>query len=336
MHSLQSLHTFALPSRCRELVRIEVPEQLTHIDFDTPFFILGEGSNCIFLEDFHGTVVLVANRGIEVTETELHYTVKAGAGENWHQLVLKLLDMGIGGLENLALIPGTVGAAPVQNIGAYGVELADVFDSLTGYNIDTKAFETLDKVACQFGYRDSTFKGALQGRFVITQVVLKLPKQWRPVLNYGPLKDLVGQSVNAKDVAERVMQIRRSKLPDPNVCANAGSFFKNPVVSKETARKLCEQYADMPVYPVSELTVKLAAGWLIEQAGLKGHRIGGIRVYDKQALVLVNDQQGRGTELLNMIAYIQQAVSEKFAIALIPEVRLVAQQGEWVQGDNYG
>ena len=336
MHALQSLHTFALPSHCQKLVVVEAPEQLKEIDFEPPFFILGEGSNCVFLEDFQGSVVQIANRGIEITETELHYHVRAAAGENWHQLVIKLLNMGIGGLENLALIPGTVGAAPVQNIGAYGVELADVFDSLTGFDIAKRDFVQLNKAQCQFGYRDSVFKGPLQGQFVITEVTLKLPKQWQPILAYGPLKALQGLSVNPLSVAERVMQIRRSKLPDPTVCANAGSFFKNPVVEAQIVDTLKQQYPDMPIYPVTKGKVKLAAGWLIEQAGLKDHRIGGIRVYDKQALVLVNDQQGDGTELLAMIAHIQQSVWDKFAVALIPEVRLIAAQGEYSAGSMHG
>ncbi|OCQ18728.1 UDP-N-acetylenolpyruvoylglucosamine reductase [Pseudoalteromonas luteoviolacea] len=336
MQSLQSLHTFALPAHCQKLVRITAPEQLHAIDFEKPFFILGEGSNCVFLDDFDGTVLQMANRGIDVNEREDHYLVRVAAGENWHQLVIKLLKMGITGLENLVLIPGTIGAAPVQNIGAYGVELADVFSHLTGYHIDKQSFETLDKSACQFGYRDSVFKQALHGRFVITEVVLKLPKQWQPVLGYGPLRDLTECEVDAMHVAERVMQIRRSKLPDPILCANAGSFFKNPMVSLELAKTLRVRYQSMPTYPVDENTVKLAAGWLIEQAGLKGHRIGGIRVYDKQALVLVNDEQGDGEELLAMITHIQKTVFAKFTVELIPEVRLIGRGGEFSKGVEHG
>ncbi|KZN37461.1 hypothetical protein N480_15240 [Pseudoalteromonas luteoviolacea S2607] len=336
MQSLQSLHTFALPANCQKLVRITMSEQLHTVDFCQPFFILGEGSNCVFLNDFEGTVIQMANRGIDVKELDDYYLVHVAAGENWHQLVMKLLEMGIAGLENLALIPGTIGAAPVQNIGAYGVELADVFSHLVGFNIDEQTFETLDKSACQFGYRDSVFKQALQGRFVITEVVLKLPKQWQPVLEYGPLRDLQNTEVDAKQVAQRVMQIRRSKLPDPELCANAGSFFKNPVVSREVAKTLCERYQNMPTYPVDDEKVKLAAGWLIEQAGLKGHRIGGIRVYDKQALVLVNDEQGDGEELLAMITYIQKTVFDKFMVELIPEVRLIGCSGEFSKGVEHG
>ncbi|TQF72462.1 UDP-N-acetylmuramate dehydrogenase [Pseudoalteromonas luteoviolacea] len=336
MQSLQSLHTFALPAKCQKLVRITAPEQLHSIDFTNPFFILGEGSNCVFLNDFNGTVIQMENRGIDITELDGHYLVRVAAGESWHSLVIKLLDMGIAGLENLALIPGTVGAAPVQNIGAYGVELADVFSHLSGYNLDKQSFDTMDKSACHFGYRDSVFKGALYGRFVITEVVLKLPKQWQPMLDYGPLRDLASTEVSAKQVAERVIQIRRSKLPDPKQCANAGSFFKNPVVGLEQVNSLRAHYPEMPIYPVNEHKVKLAAGWLIEQAGLKGHRIGGIRVYEKQALVLVNDQQGNGEELLAMIAYIQKSVFAKFAVELSPEVRLIGRDGELSKGVEHG
>ena len=336
MQSLQSLHTFALPTHCQKLVRVTASEQLQSIDFNAPFFILGEGSNSVFLNDFEGTVIQLANRGITVSEQDSHYQIRVAAGESWHPMVLKLLDMGIGGLENLALIPGTVGAAPVQNIGAYGVELADVFSHLTGYHLETQSFITLDKSACEFGYRDSVFKQALYGRFIITEVVLKLPKQWRPVLDYGPLRDLIGTEVNAQQVANRVMQIRRSKLPDPAQCANAGSFFKNPVVSRALASELRARYEGIPTYPVSDNKEKLAAGWLIERAGLKSHRIGGIRVYDKQALVLVNDGQGTGRDLLTMIEHIQATVLAKFAVELSPEVRLIGRNGELSKGVEHG
>ncbi|TMP34848.1 UDP-N-acetylmuramate dehydrogenase [Pseudoalteromonas rubra] len=337
MHSLQSLHTFSLPASCSTLLRVTDPAQLYDHDFSTPFYILGEGSNSVFLSDYAGTVIQMVNRGVAIEEQANHYVVRAAAGESWHTLVMHLLAQGIGGLENLVLIPGTLGAAPIQNIGAYGVELADVLYQVTGFDITSRTMQTLDKAACELGYRDSVFKHALKDRFIITEVTLHLPKQWQPVLSYGPLKILCHETVTPQAVAEHVMATRRSKLPDPQVLANAGSFFKNPVVDKAQADALANRYPDMPSYPVDAQHCKLAAGWLIECAGLKGYQQGGIRVYERQALVLVNEGSSSGEDLKAVISHIQRTILIQFDIVLEHEVRLIGPQGEiTIQEAHYG
>ncbi|TMP26782.1 UDP-N-acetylenolpyruvoylglucosamine reductase [Pseudoalteromonas rubra] len=337
MHSLQSLHTFSLPASCSTLLRVTDPAQLYDHDFSTPFYILGEGSNSVFLSDYAGTVIQMANHGVVLEEQANHYVVRAAAGESWHTLVMHLLAQGIGGLENLVLIPGTIGAAPIQNIGAYGVELADVLFQVTGFDIASRTIQTLDKAACELGYRDSVFKHALKDRFIITEVTLHLPKQWRPVLSYGPLKALCRDTVTPQAVAEQVMATRRSKLPDPQVLANAGSFFKNPVVDKAQADALANRYPDLPSYPVDAQHSKLAAGWLIERAGLKGYQRGGIRVYEHQALVLVNEGHSNGEDLKAVISHIQHTILTQFDIVLEHEVRLIGPQGEiTIQEAHYG
>ncbi|CAH9065690.1 UDP-N-acetylenolpyruvoylglucosamine reductase [Pseudoalteromonas holothuriae] len=328
MHALRPLHTFALPSRCHQLITLTHWQQLLEIDFTKPFCLLGQGSNTIFVDDFEGSVLHVALKGIEINEHQSYWQVKVAAGESWHDLVIELLDKGIAGLENLALIPGTVGAAPVQNIGAYGVELAQFVDHIEGFDIQTQQLMTLSAEQCQFGYRDSIFKHALKARFVITQVCLRLTKQWQPELSYGPLQSLKNDNPTAQQVCQAVVKIRQSKLPDPHVLANAGSFFKNPIVSHKHAVKLKQSFADIPVYAVDQQQQKLAAGWLIEQTGLKGYRVGDISVYQKQALVLVNHGNGCAEDLLAVIKHIQGQVWRQFAVCLEHEVRLIGRHNE--------
>lgn len=327
MISLQSYHTFSLPSGCESLIVIEDPKELVQLNYDQAFFLLGEGSNTIFLEDYAGVVIKLATSGVNIEARDDHYLIRAAAGENWHQLVLTLLEQGIGGLENLALIPGTVGAAPVQNIGAYGVEVSQYITAVTGFDITQGHFTTLSSTECQFGYRDSVFKHRLKDKFIITEVTFALPICWQPKLSYGPLQNLSG-AATAKDVCDAVIAIRNSKLPDPCKLANAGSFFKNPIVDKAFAVQLQSMFPDMPVFKVDENSVKLAAGWLIDKAGLKGCQCGTIRVYEQQALVLVHEGGSSGADLKQLVSHIQRTVWQKFAVKLEHEVRLIAKQGE--------
>lgn len=327
MPSVQSLHTFALPAHCAALITITHPDNLSELDFSKPCYVMGEGSNTVFIEDFAGTVLKIANKGITVTEQQDVWHVQAAAGENWHQLVIHLLELGVFGFENLALIPGTVGAAPVQNIGAYGVEVGQFIKSVKGYDIGKSQFVELAQAECDFAYRESVFKQALKDTFIITEVLFELPKQWQPVLSYGPLQSLDKNTVTAHQVFEKVIEIRQSKLPDPKVLANAGSFFKNPIVGSGQVQPLLKKYPDMPNYPVDAQHTKLAAGWLIEQAGLKGFELGGIAVFHKQALVLVNQGTGTASELKAMIQHIQQSVWQKFNVQLEHEVRVIAANG---------
>lgn len=327
MPSVQSLHTFALPAHCAALITITHSESLFEVDFSKPCYVMGEGSNTVFIEDFTGTVLKIANKGIAVTEQQDVWHVRAAAGENWHQLVIHLLELGVFGFENLALIPGTVGAAPVQNIGAYGVEVGQFIKSVKGYDIAKAQFVELAQAECGFAYRESVFKQILKDAFIITEVLFELPKQWHPVLSYGPLQSLDKNTVTAQQVFDKVIEIRQSKLPDPKVLANAGSFFKNPIVESDQVQTLSKQYPDIPKYPVDAKYTKLAAGWLIEQVGLKGFELGGIAVYHKQALVLVNQGAGTASELKAMIQHIQQSVWQKFNVQLEHEVRVIAANG---------
>jgi len=326
--SLTSYHTFALPASCQRLIEITHLDELRILDIKEPFCVLGEGSNTIFIENFAGSVIVMKTKGVYIEPRPNDTFVRVAAGENWHLLVEKLVDMDIGGLENLALIPGTVGAAPVQNIGAYGVELAQFVEYVQGYDLKTLEMRKLSNSQCQFGYRDSIFKHELKERFIITEVGLALPNHWRPNLSYGPLAALSPDNVGVKHLFETVIAIRQSKLPDPKIQPNAGSFFKNPVVSETIAAALQRRFPDMPSYPADSGQIKLAAGWLIEQAGLKGFSLNGVQVYEKQALVLVNQEHANGDALKAMIDVIQRKVSAKFGVNLVHEVRLIAATGE--------
>ncbi|RJF32023.1 UDP-N-acetylmuramate dehydrogenase [Pseudoalteromonas gelatinilytica] len=319
--SLQSFHTFSLPSQCQHFYQIDEVNQLLSTDFSSPFCILGEGSNTVFLSDYQGSVIHMSTKGIDIEQQTDGFLLHIAAGENWHQLVAMTIANDMPGLENLALIPGTVGAAPVQNIGAYGVELEKFVSYVDYFDIAAKTTKRLTKDECQFGYRDSIFKHALKNKAVITQVGLLLPKKWQPVLSYGPLQQLSDPS--PQQVFEQIITTRNSKLPNPSELANAGSFFKNPVISNEQLALLLKQYPELPHYYVDAEHHKVAAGWLIEQAGLKGFRVAGIEVHQQQALVLVNHGNSTGDDLIAMVNHVQQQVWQKYQIALQHEVRLI-------------
>ena len=325
-HSLHSLHTFALNSQCQNFVEITQLEQLKTQNFSAPFCLLGEGSNTVFLNDYMGTVIKIALKGIKITERENDTLISIAAGENWHQLVSYLLEKNIPGLENLALIPGTVGASPVQNIGAYGVEIAKFVELVEYFDITTNTMYSLNNEQCEFAYRDSIFKHALKNKAVITQVHLALPKKWQPALSYGPLQQL--SSITPQAVFDQVIKTRNSKLPNPYTLANAGSFFKNPIITNQQLAELLKQFADLPHYEYGQSHHKVAAGWLIDQSGLKGHREAGIEVHQQQALVLVNHGNSEGSDLIKMIKHIQQVVYTRYNIMLEHEVRLMDARSE--------
>ncbi|MBB1290757.1 UDP-N-acetylmuramate dehydrogenase [Pseudoalteromonas sp. SR43-6] len=325
-HSLHSLHTFALNSQCQNFVEITQLEQLKTQNFSAPFCLLGEGSNTVFLNDYMGTVIKIALKGIKITERENDTLISIAAGENWHQLVSYLLEKNIPGLENLALIPGTVGASPVQNIGAYGVEIAKFVELVEYFDITTNTMYSLNNEQCEFAYRDSIFKHTLKNKAVITQVHLALPKKWQPALSYGPLQQL--SSITPQAVFDQVIKTRNSKLPNPYTLANAGSFFKNPIITNQQLAGLLKQFADLPHYEYGQSHHKVAAGWLIDQSGLKGHREAGIEVHQQQALVLVNHGNSEGSDLIKMIKHIQQVVYTRYNIMLEHEVRLMDARSE--------
>ena len=327
--SLKPYNTFGLPAVARTLVRIASDADVRRVVDSpelglAPKFILGGGSNIILTRDMPQVVLKVEVRGMRVVEERADaWIVESGAGEDWHELVKYTLDAGCPGLENLALIPGTVGAAPVQNIGAYGVELQDRFDSLDAVDLVTGRSVTIGPQACAFGYRDSVFKHMLAGRSLITRVRFRLPRPWQPVLGYLELQKKMAETgtphPDAKQVFDWVCAIRHSKLPDPAVIGNAGSFFKNPVVTPEQCRDIIGRDPEIVHYPMPDGSVKLAAGWMIDACGWKGKTVGDAGVYEKQALVLVNRGAAIGSEVMTLALAIQESVYGRFGIRLEPE-----------------
>ena len=322
--------TFGLPARAAHYIELtdsgDLPEICRLPEFDAATVCwLGGGSNILFMQDFPSLVVRMATRGIrELERTPGSVLLEAQAGENWHGFVQSSLHMGLGGLENLSLIPGTVGASPVQNIGAYGVEVKDRIHSVRCFDVQSQEWCELSNAECRFAYRDSIFKHEGRQRYVITSVVFRLDTQFVPNVKYGDLAQVLaeqcgGRAPTAQDVAQAVCAIRRSKLPDPAVLGNVGSFYKNPLVDAAHAQTLLAQYPQMPHYPQPDGRVKLAAGWLIDQCGLKGKTIGGAAVHDKQALVLVNKNRATAADVRALSDEICRIVAQRFAVDLQPE-----------------
>ena len=288
---------------------------------------LGGGSNVLFVNDFDGTILKNDVRGIEkVGEEEDTVLVRAGAGENWHEFVLHAIENNWAGIENLSLIPGNIGASPMQNIGAYGVEIKDVFHSLEAFHLPTGEVHTFYHNDCEFGYRESVFKRKYKGQYVILTVTYRLLKNPQLSLDYGAIKaELERMQVSSPDisaVSQAVINIRQSKLPDPKLIGNAGSFFKNPVIDKRKFEKLKIKFPEMASYPVSEDKVKVAAGWLIDKAGWKGRRFDEFGVHERQALVLVNYGGAAGTDIYNLSEEIMEDIYEQFGIHLEREVNV--------------
>lgn len=331
--SLKPYNTFGLEAKAKYFVVFKSVEELKEILTKENFknekkLFLGGGSNILLMGDFEGLVLKNEIYGIEnIFEDDSKVILKSGAGEVWHSFVLKSIDLGLSGLENLSLIPGTVGAAPMQNIGAYGVEIKDVFVSLEALNLETLEIKQFNKVDCSFGYRESYFKHAGKGKYVIINVSFELSKIADFNVSYGAIKETLEQmgvkDLNTKAISEAVISIRKSKLPDPAKIGNSGSFFKNPEIPKTQYDAVIEAFPNMPHYVIDADTVKVPAGWLIEQAGWKGKRIGEIGVHTKQALVLVNYGGGKGQDIANLAYEIQASVLEKFGIKITPEVNFI-------------
>ncbi len=326
--ALTALNTFGLPAVAHRFARVDSVATARGLVADGHLAcghtVLGGGSNTIFEGDVAGVLLHVVIRGRRlVSESDDAWVVEAGAGENWHDFVCWTLAQGWPGLENLALIPGTVGAAPIQNIGAYGVEMAARFSALDAVELSSGEVRTFDAADCAFGYRDSCFKGVERGRWLITAVRFSLPRRWAPVLDYadvaGELRARGIQHPEPAEVANAVMAIRRRKLPDPAQVGNAGSFFKNPVLDAGRAARFRRQHPGAPCHDLGDGTSKLAAGWLIDQCGWKGRAIGPVGVYERQALVLVNLGGATGADVRLAAAAIQASVRERFDIALEPE-----------------
>jgi UDP-N-acetylmuramate dehydrogenase len=326
---LQTLNTFGIAARAQAFVRVESAEQLLGILAEPslaalPRLVLGGGSNLLLTGDFAGLVlhIALAGRALVASDATHHY-VRAAAGENWHAFVQWTLERGLGGLENLSLIPGTVGAAPIQNIGAYGLEIKDVFHSLTVLDTATGQTRVMDGAACRFAYRDSVFKQDAGKGLIILDVTFALPKLWQPNLRYAELADAVaaaGQGApSARLIADTVIAIRRRKLPDPAVIGNAGSFFKNPVVPAAQCAQLLARFPTLVHHVQADGSEKLAAGWLIDQCGWKGKNLGAAGVYPKQALVLVNNGGATGADVVRLAQAIQADVLAKYGVRLEPE-----------------
>lgn len=332
-NSLTSWNTFHLEAQAANITIVRDADALCKCWQESrkqqlPILILGEGSNVLFLEDFSGQVLINRIRGIEIKETGHSWHLHVGAGENWHQLVKFCLQKGIAGLENLALIPGCAGSAPIQNIGAYGVEFQQLCEYVSIVHLPTGKQIELSADECAFGYRDSVFKHRYHDEYAIVAIGLRLDKLWQPVLTYGDLVKLNPETVTPAQVFDAVCHMRRSKLPDPAVKGNAGSFFKNPVIDDKKAKTLLQVYPHMPCYPQAEDKVKLAAGWLIDRCELKGFSVGGAMVHRQQALVLINEDNASGQDIVALARTVRQRVGEKFDIWLEPEVRFIGAQGE--------
>lgn len=289
-------------------------------------FVLGGGSNVLFKSNFEGTILYHANNKLSITEeNEEHILVEAGAGINWDDFVSWSVENNYYGAENLSLIPGNIGASPVQNIGAYGTEAKDIIEQVIFFNMETHKEELLNNQECNFLYRDSIFKNALKDKIIIDRVIFRLSKKEKFNLSYKALANVLENKnkLTLRLIRNTVIEIRNAKLPDPKITGNAGSFFKNPIVQKNKAKTIACNYPDMPLYPVNETEVKIAAGWLIEKTGLKGYKTGNVGIHNEQALVLVNYGKAKGEEIIKLAEYIQKKVLEKFDIKLEPEVNYI-------------
>ncbi|QJD98717.1 UDP-N-acetylmuramate dehydrogenase [Massilia forsythiae] len=327
--SLATLNTFRIDARARRYLRVTDARQLAAALADPelaalPRLVLGGGSNILFTGDFDGLVLHMALPGRAlVGERDGRVLVRAGAGEHWHAFVEWTLAQGLGGLENLALIPGTVGAAPIQNVGAYGAETRDTLHAVTVFDTGDNSTRVLDAAACRFGYRDSVFKHAEGAGLIVLDVTFALPERWQPNLRYAELAqalDAAGiHAPTPRQVADAVIAIRRRKLPDPAEIGNAGSFFKNPVVPAEQCARLLAAFPDLVHHAQADGSEKLAAGWLIDQCGWKGRNLGPAGVYPKQALVLVNNGGAGGGDVVALARAIQADVAQRYGVALEPE-----------------
>jgi len=331
--SLKNFNSFGIEARAKYFIEINHEGDLVELFMDPqwaqmPRLVMGGGSNMLLLNDFEGLVIRMNIRGIEHRLSHDDVFVEAGAGEVWNDLVQYCVTHGYAGLENLSLIPGSVGASPIQNIGAYGVELKDVFESCRAFEITTCTFKTFNKEDCGFGYRESVFKTTLKGQYIITSVKFQLSLVPNLNLHYGAItQELTNRNINhptIKDVSQVVSHIRVSKLPDPSTIGNAGSFFKNPVIPASQFQKVQNQFPEIVNYPAGDGLVKLAAGWLIEQCGWRGKTVGNTGTWKNQALVLVNHGGATGTEIYALSSQIIDSVYTKFGVLLEREVNIIS------------
>lgn len=330
--SLKEYNTFHIDCKARYFVSISTIEELKEVLANKKFenrFLLGGGSNMLLTGDIDALVIHLNLKGITIlSEDQQKVNIEVMAGENWHQFVMFCISNNYGGVENLSLIPGNVGTAPIQNIGAYGVELKDTFVKCNALEIDTQRERVFTKTDCNFGYRNSVFKNDLKGKYIITSVVFELTKtDHKKSTSYGAIQDKLAKKnifdPTIKDISDAVISIRESKLPDPAKLGNSGSFFKNPVIDSETFREFRVKFPEAPFYEVSASQFKIPAGWLIEQAGFKGKQFGDAGVHKNQALVLVNYGDASGQEIWELAILIQKKIKEMFGIYIEPEVNVI-------------
>ena len=329
--SLKKYNTFGFDVTCSYFSTFETIEKLRELliiqkNRKIPLLILGGGSNVLFTSDFNGLIIQPAIKGVKIlSESKDFVDLQVGAGENWDEFVAYCVQNNWGGIENLSLIPGFVGTCPIQNIGAYGVEVKDVIQKVETIEISSLQEQDFSNSQCKFGYRNSIFKNELKGKHIITYVYFRLKKNADFIINYGNLKDELQKynSINLKSIRQAVIDIRNSKLPKPEEIGNAGSFFKNPEIGYELFDELKKKYPGIPSYPQGEKSVKVPAGWLIEQAGWKGKNIGNAGVHSKQALVLVNLGEANGEEVLHLATEIRNSIEKQFGIRLEMEVNVV-------------
>ena len=329
--NLKDYNTFGISVKADKFASFSSIDELSEIlesREKNPLLILGGGSNILFTKDFPGLVIKNEIKGFEIiSENDEFVFIKSGAGEVWHEFVLHCIANNYGGIENLSLIPGNVGASPMQNIGAYGTEIKDVFVELEAYHIDSGEIHTFTKEQCAFGYRESVFKRKLKNQYIILSVTYRLTKKHSINSSYGAIEEELQSmgitSPTIKNISDAVIAIRSSKLPDPRIIGNAGSFFKNPVVDRTLVTQIQKEYENVPNYPVTDNEIKLAAGWLIEKAGWKGKTIGSHGVHKNQALVLVNYSDATGSEIFELSQLIIDDVKKKFGVTLEREVNIV-------------
>lgn len=330
--SLKPFNTFGIDAKAKHFVSVNSVDELKSVlelKYYPNKFILGGGSNMLLTKDLDALVIHINLKGIEIVKETVDFThIQVNAGENWHEFVVWCLNHDYGGLENLSLIPGNVGSAPMQNIGAYGVELKDAFVSCEAIDVETLNMRTFDFEACNFGYRESIFKQDVKGKYIITSVTFKLTKKEHLLhTQYGAidseLQRMNIQQPTIQDISKAVIAIRQSKLPDPKIIGNSGSFFKNPIISKEQLETLKLNFPEIPSYIISDTEVKVPAGWLIEKAGFKGKTLGDYGVHKNQALVLVNYGSAKGSDIFELAILIQKTIYRIFSIRIETEVNII-------------
>ena len=327
-YSLKNYNSFRVNHKANFFLKIENDKSLIDFLSDKKFknekkLIIGGGSNILFTKDYEGVILYNCIKGIHILEENNNYIkLKVGSGENWDDFVKFCVNKNWYGIENLSLIPGSVGAVPIQNIGAYGVEIKDYIYDVNGIDLKNNLKKTYTNKSCDFEYRDSIFKRELKNNFFVTEVTFILNKNKKFTLDYSELKNINGQNLTIQNVRDKIIEIRNSKLPDPKLLANAGSFFKNPVINIKIAKKIKEKYNDFKYYQINESMVKISAAWLIEKSGWKGHKEKNIGVYNKHALVLVNYSSENGKDIKILSKKIKESVLEKFNVTLEKEVNI--------------